>query len=372
MIDTSAIASASGQETGPTTGSESTTGAPTTTAPTTTDSGSQSPDHPGLVGCVDREAPTFTHHVADLDAVTGVYPTIVTSGNWRKPNSYLWTNQDTPVYAPADATSVGLAQWNQSYTTESGSPQERIQFTVELQISCAIRVTLGHLEELAEPFASLGPSEAATLTTLDAFVYLPMEVTAGTLVGYARYRNLSGAADGFDIVMYNSERSNQFANQERYLTQGDLQVLLHADCPFDYYSTSMRSEWVAKFGIDGISVDGYDCDMAPDPVGTIAGGWFQSPHDPANAKSMIDWGLAIRIGPDGRLNIGHPDGEIRIDPTDPTFRNPRSVSSTHCFFDSSDNQFGYLKPIGEMEMTAAFGNGTCPSEMPSDFQSFYR
>ena len=35
--------------------------------------------------------------------------------------------------------------------------------------------------------------------------------------------------------------------------------------------------------------------MEPDVKGAIAGGWFQSPHDPAtDGKTLIDWGLAIR------------------------------------------------------------------------------
>ena len=324
-------------------------------------------DHPGLVGCIEKDSPTFTNHATDLEAVSGVYPNIVTSGNWMKPNTYVWINQDAPVYAPADATSVGLLRWIQHYSDESGSIQERLQFTIELQISCEIRVNFQHLEELAEPFASLAPTEAAiNNTSLGYFAYIPMEVKAGTLVGYSRYRNLSGAADGFDFVMYNSKKINQFANQERYLIQGDLGNLLHSDCPFDYYSPPMREEWTAKFA-------GYDCDMGPDEKGAIAGGWFQSPHDPAtDGKTLIDWGLAIRIKSDGYLNIGHPNGTLKVDSTDPTFQDPKTVFDATCFYDSSSNQFGYLEPIGDMEMKAAFGNGTCPSEMPSTSQTFYR
>ena len=200
-----------------------------------------------------------------------------------------------------------------------------------------------------------------------------MEIKAGTLVGYARYRNLSGAADNFDFVMYNSKKFNQFANQERYLIQGDLGNLLHSDCPFDYYSPSMREEWTDKFGYKDIRPPGYDCDMGPDEKGAIAGGWFQSAHDLAtDGKTVIDWGLAIRIKSDGDLNIGHPNGTLRVDPNDPTFQDPKTVFDATCFYDSSSNQFGYLEPIGDMEMKAAFGNGTCPSEMPSILQTFYR
>ena len=335
---------------------------------------SQNGTHPGLVGCIESDSLAFIQHVTDLEVVSGVYPNIVTSDNWLKPNTYVWINQDAPVYAPADATSVGLLRWIQYYSDESGSIKERLQFTVELQILCDIRVNFGHLEELAEPFASLAPTEAAINdTSIDHFAYIPMEIKAGTLVGYARNRNLSGVAAGLDFVMYNGEKFNHFANQERYLIQGDLGNLLHSDCPFDYYSPPMREEWAAKFGYGDIRSVGYNCDLEPDVKGSIAGGWFQSPHDPTtDGKTIIDWGLAIRVKSDGYLNIGHPNGTLKIDPTDPTFQNPKTVFDGSCFYDSSSNQFGFLEPIGDMEMKTVFGNGKCPPEMPSDSQTFYR
>ena len=113
--------------------------------------------------------------------------------------------------------------------------------------------------------------------------------------------------------------------------------------------------------------------MSPDEIGTIAGGWFQSPHDPTtDGKTMIDWGLSIRIKSDEHLNIGHPNGTIKVDPNDPTFRDPKTVVGASCFYDSSSNQFGFLKPIGDMEMEAAFGSGSCPAEMPPNSRIFYR
>ena len=120
----------------------------------------EDPGHPGLVGCVDKDSITFTHHATDIGSISGVYPNIVTSGNWLKPNNYVWIDQDAPVYAPTNATNIGLLRSTMSWLSESGSPVNRLQFAVELQISCTIRVTFGHLEELVEPFASLAPTEA--------------------------------------------------------------------------------------------------------------------------------------------------------------------------------------------------------------------
>jgi hypothetical protein len=331
--------------------------------------------HPGLEGCVERDSVLFTHHATDLDFVSGIYPSIVTSGNWLKPNSYVWIDQDAPIYAPSDATNVGLLRWIQYYQDESGAHQERLQFNVRLQISCDIRIYFGHVEDLVEPFASLVPTEAAINSThIGYYAFVPMEIKAGTLLGYARYRNLSGAADNFDFVMSNNKKVNQFANQDRYLIQGDLENLLRAECPFDYYPALMRKEWSSQFG--GYQDErpiGYDCDMSPDKVGTIAGGWFQTPHDPdTDGKTIIDWGLSIRIKSDGNLNIGHPNGTLKVYSNDPTFRDPKTVVDASCFYDRSSKKFGFLKPIGDMDMEVAFGNGDCPSEMPANSEIFYR
>jgi hypothetical protein len=305
---------------------------------------------------------------------------MVVSGNWLKPNNYVFLSQDTSLFAPAASTSVGLLTWQMTYSDDSGAPQIKVQYSVLLQLSCSVSFEFGHVDELAEPFASLTTPLEETEANLDNrqstelgnWLFYEMGVPAGTVVGFGRASNLSGASDEVDLVVKNADRVNQFANQDRYLVQGDLGNLLHTDCPFDFYPSDMRSQWLDLFGIDGVSTANYDCDLAPDMRGTIAGGWFQSPHDPNNAKTLIDWGMAVRINSNGTLDVGHPEGIVRVDPTDPTFRDPKSVSDAHCFHDIKKDLFGYLEPIGDLEMRAAFGSGSCPADMPSNTQSFYR
>ena len=335
---------------------------------------------PGEVGCVERDDLSFSHHAVDLDAISGISPTMVVSGNWLKPNNYVFLSQDTSLFAPAASTSVGLLTWQMTYSDDSGAPQIKVQYSVQLQLSCSVSFRFEHVEELAEPFASLTTPLEETEANLDNrqstelgnWLFYEMGVPAGTIVGFARVANLSGASDEVDLVVKNADRVNQFANQDRYLVQGDLGNLLHTDCPFDFYPSDMRSQWLDLFGIDGVSTANYDCDLTPDVRGTIAGGWFQSPHDPNNANTLIDWGMAVRINSNGTLDVGHPEGIVRVDPTDPTFRDPKSVSDAHCFHDTEKDLFGYLEPIGDLEMRAAFGSGSCPAEMPSNTQSFYR
>jgi len=338
------------------------------------------PSDPEKAGCIERNNVSFSHHAADLDAITGIAPAFVVSGNWHKPNNYNWLSQDTPLYAPADSSNVGLLTWQMTWPDEYGVIQTKTQYSVKLQLSCSISFEFGHVEELAEPFASLAIPVEDTEANLDNrqstmlqhWKYYTMEVAAGTKVGVAYADNLSGINNGVDIIVINTDRINQFANQDRYQEQGDLKNLLHADCPYHFYPTDMRSQWVALFGIDGVSAANYDCDLATDERGTIAGGWFQSPHDPQNANRLVDWGMAVRINPEGILDIGHLEGRVQALTDDPTFRDPKTVTYGHCFYSSTKDQFAYLEPIGDLEMRAAFGNGSCPVEMPSNYQTFYR
>jgi len=72
---------------------------------------------------------------------------------------------------------------------------------------------------------------------------------------------------------------------------------------------------------------------------------------PDSRKGPVD-----RTPPTGQLTVTHADKRW----------------GAHCFHDIKKDLFGYLEPIGDLEMRAAFGNGSCPAEMPSNTQSFYR
>ena len=167
--------------------------------------------------------------------------------------------------------------------------------------------------------------------------------------------------------------TNRFANQERYEQTGDLQYLLHADCPFDYFDEPIRSEFRSRFGSWQGRAAGFDCDFEVDVVGTIAGGWFLTPFEPSGGFAPADWGFVVKIAADGAVDLNGPEASIRTLPEDPTFADPKTVADEHCFHDyKRPDRYAYVKVISNSETAVAFGDGACPAALPDAHQIFHR
>ncbi len=318
----------------------------------------------------------LTAHYTDLTRLEFINPTIVTSSNWLKNRQYHKIVTDAannapelPLYAPADAVATGVTHYLATMQRFDGTSLELSQFDLRFELSCEVSYWFDHISRLVEPFASLAPAEGVR-DTRDAMVPIRVEVKAGDLIGYT-----SGTvpAHVWDFVLVNSAVTVRFANQERYERGGDLQHLLHAVCPADYLAPALRAEYVALYGSWTPGGQGSGCDTAVDVVGTIAGGWFQSPFDASDAFAGADWGVVATIAGGGEVDVNGPGWSIRTAPSDPTFADPKLVTGEHCFQHSNQpSRYAYLKVLSDSELAAAFGDGPCPSSLPSNYRTFYR
>ena len=327
-------------------------------------------------GCASDPSSRFTHSYTDLDQIEFINPTIVTSGNWLKNRQYhkVFTDADNnaplvPVYAPTDATAVGITRYLATMQPWDGEPFEIPQFEVRFEVSCEVAFWFDHLSELVEPFASLAAPDPVR-DTRDAQLPIKIEVNGGDLIGYT-----SGTepAHTWDFVLVNLAKTNRFANQERYEQTGDLQYLLHADCPFDYFDEPLRSEYRSYFGSWQGRAAGFDCDFEVDVVGTIAGGWFLTPYEASDGSGLADWGFVAKIAADGAVDLNGPGSSIRTLPDAPTFADPKTVTGEHCFQDyHRQARFAYVKVLSDAQLAVAFGSGTCPAKLPQDHQVYHR
>ncbi len=326
--------------------------------------------------CVSDPSPRLTHHYIDLELIDMINPTIVTSGNWLKNRQYhkvvTDANNDAPevpLYAPADAVAISVTHYLGTMQPWDGEPFELSQFEVRFQLSCEVEFRFDHISSLAEPFASLAPAEGVR-DTRDAEVPIRVEVKAGDLIGYS-----SGTvpAHTWDFILVNTAKTNRFANQERYERSRDLAHLLHADCPFDYFDASMRAEYVERFGWWQGSVDGFDCDLEVDVVGTVAGGWFMTPFDPSDKFAVADWGVVVKLAADGYVDVNGPGASVRTAPDAPTFADPKLVTTEQCFEDyNRPASYAYLELLSDTQLAAAFGDGPCPAALPAEHAIYYR
>ncbi len=326
--------------------------------------------------CVSDPSPQFTHAYTDLDQIEFINPTIVTSGNWLKNRQYhkIVTDADNraplvPVYAPLDATAVGITHYIGTMQSWEGEILELSQFYIRFEVSCEVAFWFDHLSELVGPFAAVTPEDPVR-DTRDAEVPIQIEVQGGDLVGYT-----SGTepAHTWDFVLVNDSNTVQFANQARYEQSADLEHLLRAACPFDYYDEPLRSQFRSKFGSWQGHVDDSDCDFEVDVVGSIAGGWFLTPFDPAGGFAPIDWGFVVKTGADGAVDLNGPQSSIRTLLESPTFADPQTVTGEHCYEDyHREIRYVYVRVLSDSEVAAAFGDGVCPASLPANHQVFHR
>ena len=327
-------------------------------------------------GCVSNPGVRFTHHYTDLSQLDLINPTIATSGNWLKNRQYHKVVTDAansapevPIYAPVAAVAVGVTHYLATMHPWNGAPFELSQFDIRFEASCEVAFWFDHLTTLAEPFASVAPVEGVR-DTRDAQVPIRIAVEAGQLIGYS-----SGTipAHTWDFVVTNSTHRNRFANQERYNRTPDLQHLLHADCPFDYYDSAMRGEYEQRFGWWGGRSDSAGCNLEVDEPGTLAGGWFRTAFDLNDPTPLADWGLVAKIEADGMVYLAGPSDEVRTAPSDPTFVSPATVSGEHCFQHyTKPARFAFVRVLPDARLAVVLDEGHCPATMPHGVDIFHR
>ena len=327
--------------------------------------------------CVERPNLTFTHFYTDMSQIKMINPTIVTSGNWLKNRQYHTMPADenniaepVPVYAPTDAVAIEITHYHATMHPRVGEPYVDSQFDVRFQASCDVKFWFDHISDLAEPFASLAAQEGST-DTRDAAVYVNIEVKAGDLIGWTTGTD---PAHTWDFIVTDQRVTVQFANQERYEKMGELTSLLHAVCPYDYYSEEMRAEFVSKFAWWEGSTGSTRCGGQVDVPGALAGAWFQTPLVSGDTLYVpVDWGFVAKIEADGVMYSAGPDWGVRVRPGDPTFVDPALMTTENCYQHFRDNvSWMYVKLLSDMELALVHGEGLCPASMPSNHTTFYR
>ncbi|MCH9009785.1 MAG: hypothetical protein IIC21_04070 [Chloroflexi bacterium] len=329
------------------------------------------------VSCESDPSPKFTSFVTDLDSIETIWPTVALSGNWLKNRSYFAMKVDgdgqveeQPVYAPADARLVEIIYYLQPMQTRDGEWVDVPQYDLRFQMSCEVKFWFDHMSRLDGPIAELAPKEPSP-TTRDAAKQVSLEVKAGDIIAYTTG---TITAHTWDFIMTNESKESAFANQERYLLTSNLNHLLRTDCPYDYYEPEMRDAYYELFGAWGGKSEDPTCGDNPDKLGTISGGWFKEPFvNDGTLKIDPGWGLVAAEAPDGWIYIDDERNTVRLDPDNPTYADPKTVTTEHCYESTwRPMKFAYLKLQGDMEIAVAIGDGPCPSRLPKEHQVYYR
>jgi hypothetical protein len=246
-----------------------------------------------------------------MDQVAMINPIIVTNSSWLKNRQYHTMPSDSnnvavavPVYAPTNAVAVEITHYLATMQPRNSDPYVASQFDIRLQASCDVKYWFDHVSTLAEPFA----------------------------------------------------------NQERYEKTGELSSLLHAVCPYDYYSAEVRAAFMAKFGWWNGSAQGPTaCGASVDVI------------EPDDSFPPADWGFVSKIEADGSVYLAGPSWGVRTDSDNSTFVDPTIMTTEHCYQHySNPTSWAYVRILSDLEIAAAHGEGTCPATMPTDSIIYYR
>jgi hypothetical protein len=190
--------------------------------------------------CVSSPAPVFTHHLTDLSKVSLIDTPPNKVGGDLKTHSYLVTDLNkVPLYAPVDATLTGGV-----YLSHGSDPAD---YGLDFQVSCEVMFRIGHFTEPIESIRALFGSTPKDNSLTDSVT--PTAFKAGDLLGYT-----TGTVNGnWDFGVYNSTKPNKYASDPNYSQSN---IYSTAVCPFDYFESSLKSAYVAKYGsIGGTATD---------------------------------------------------------------------------------------------------------------------
>jgi hypothetical protein len=313
--------------------------------------------------CTIESDPTarFTHSPTDIDSISAIVPAGSPIGGVIKPHSYIF-NKDAPgrrssrvpVYAVADSVLTAVSYYGTSVGTS--------EYLIFFDVTCEISFKYDHISEVAPKIAAVAPqtpSESSATQRTDAITF-----KAGEIIGYTVG---AGGEGPWDFGAYDLTYTNQFANQERY-EKGYMTQSLHTVCPYEYFEEPLSSQLLALLGTHGQQIlPGIPCYTTErDVLGAASGAWFDSLD--LNFSDSV-FSAALLAGDFvGVTGIG---SDMRIAKGEPTWLDPAELTDSHCY--SSNNQWIFIEiHDDDTTMSAAGGQGSCPSALPASATTYYR
>jgi hypothetical protein len=283
-----------------------------------------------------------------------------------------------PIRAPTRMTLYAAKH----YLLPGAPPDYVPDWALEFHATCepTLQIGFAHVKavvaKVQEVYTAGLVANSATVQTSR-----PVDFEAGELIGYY-IRGTNSIA--WDFIVLDHTVVNQFANQARY--ESSRVKLLNVVCPFERYVEPLRSAYFDLLAGPGQLPGGprLACGtVAHDQVGTAAGAWFLNP-DPASgvygAAPRGSYGspLSAFRGEDGVVYLaGLNNTSLRIQPGNPTHRDPRTVTGEHCYQDyptpSAPDGYVMVKLVSATQMQVAHSpTGACPPAFPASFETYYR
>jgi hypothetical protein len=325
----------------------------------------------------------FTADVTDIASLATVGPLpALAGGAGYEIRSYMqvkdsYAGMAVPIYAPTAMTLVASVHYFDPQH-DPGDTAYQGEWGLTFEASCTTQVAFAHIREVVQKISD------ATVTNPDAgsaggLVSHPVDFAAGEVIGH--YLRGPGYF-AWDFVVTDTTVTNAFVNMPRY-QDGQLKFL-HAICPYDPYPQPMRQRYLDLLGTNNDPPKaGRKCGTAAhDKIGSAAGVWFHAPygHGTADeARSASGNPLSLFKAETDAVYVADLDGDsdkvgfltFRIDPTNPTYRDPETITTSHCYerhLNPNDPATGwaFVQVLSDTDMQVAYGEqGGCPVSFPT-------
>jgi hypothetical protein len=351
------------------------------------------------VPCESDPSPVFDRWILDFDLEWSVRGTGAPTDQGNSQHSYIdgppddeWPLGGITVYAPVDSYLVVALEELNHGVVENG---------LNFMVSCEVTYGFNHVtnvdERIFELLEAEGDGNWSAGPALGGVQVDPVFFAAGDVL----FRALpirKFASQGFDFRLRNTGHENQFANMDRWRENKDY---LHSLCPFEYNVEPLLLQLNAR--LEGGVCPG----TSQEVVGTLKGMW----HYPGEEICVSLLGCSQRTGGDivftdyyyeetddvvyigglysiadvelRREHLPNTQWTFRMKPGSPTYRLPEDVTDTHCYEapnygyprdtdEAWGDMFVYAEIVDDMTINVAYGEGSCPSELPAGYTTFYR
>lgn len=270
------------------------------------------------------------------------------------------------VYAP---TAMTLDAY--SYHTDPRSPGNS-DWTLIFRINKNIILKYDHITKAVDRIVAVTTSTPSDRSN-ELSPQTKISFTAGELVAQTHGTK---QAKNWNIYMTDKAVANKFVNQARYEKSNIGYRFINGVCPFNYYSDSIKSTYLALMGATKAG-QSQDCgNPSNDVEGTLAGTWF---FEEASSEEGLDGNFAspLSIYKDsaGRVIIDQiANTQFRMEgATDPI-----EIKDEYCYKLATDGNksagYAYLKLVTPTSIQLAYGStGSCPNAMPTgNVKTYYR
>ncbi|MCP6719822.1 MAG: hypothetical protein KJI72_00650 [Patescibacteria group bacterium] len=313
-------------------------------------------------------------HIQKVTQIGGVHG----SGKYTVGRVYIDLNKNStekvPIYAPTEMVLTygsryypDLVTGKEGYLPDYASSPD---YALSFDAGCGVTMSFSHLKEVVDSVAQQLPEVKSDSrgAQLD-----PIKFEAGDLIAYFIQ---DSAGPGIDFIVHDINVVNQFANQERQ-EAGRGSNLLHAVCPYDFYSGEKKEAYYNLIGGGGGTLfEVQECGpVSRDFPGTISGQWFLDKEVLTSFYEYYqdgDYGSVLPIvGDEERITIGRLGDKNThwIYPNNPTYKDLKDVTNNHCyqFYPNFGDAEGwvYFKLIDDETMDVVYSSsGICPNSFP--------